>query len=54
MARINRQWILRRRPQGLIQPGDLELVEAPVTEPGRGRFWYGRSTCLWTPPTAPG
>lgn len=36
MARINRQWILRRRPQGLIQPGDLELVEAPVTEPGPG------------------
>ena len=30
MARINRQWVLRQRPRGLIQPGDLELVEAPV------------------------
>ena len=30
MARVNRQWVLRQRPKGLIQPGDLELVEAPV------------------------
>ncbi|HRJ64347.1 MAG TPA: NADP-dependent oxidoreductase, partial [Brevundimonas sp.] len=30
MARVNRQWVLRQRPRGLIQPGDLELVEAPV------------------------
>ena len=29
MARVNRQWVLRQRPKGLIQPGDLELVEAP-------------------------
>ncbi len=32
MARINRQWVLRQRPKGLIQPGDLELVEAPLPE----------------------
>jgi NADPH-dependent curcumin reductase CurA len=30
MALVNRQWVLRQRPKGLIQPGDLELVEAPV------------------------
>ncbi|MDZ4319226.1 MAG: NADP-dependent oxidoreductase, partial [Phenylobacterium sp.] len=30
MARVNRQWVLRQRPRGLIQPGDLELVEALV------------------------
>ena len=30
MARVNRQWVLRQRPKGLIQPGDLELIEAPV------------------------
>lgn len=30
MARVNRQWVLRQRPRGLVQPGDLELVEAPV------------------------
>ncbi len=36
MTRTNRQWVLRRRPQGLIQDGDLELVESPVGEPGEG------------------
>jgi len=30
MARVNRQWVLRQRPKGLIRPGDLELVEGPV------------------------
>lgn len=30
MTRLNRQWVLRRRPKGLIQEGDLELVETPV------------------------
>src|SRR5690606_21679345 len=30
MARVNRQWVLRQRPKGLVQSGDLELVEAPV------------------------
>jgi NADPH-dependent curcumin reductase CurA len=32
MARTNRQWVLRQRPKGLIQPGDLELIEAPLPE----------------------
>ncbi len=36
MTRINRQWVLRQRPQGLIQDGDLELVESPVPAPGAG------------------
>ncbi|RZJ05069.1 MAG: NADP-dependent oxidoreductase [Brevundimonas sp.] len=36
MARTNRQWVLRQRPKGLIQPGDLELVEAQVEAPGAG------------------
>ena len=30
MARTNRQWVLRRRPEGSIRDGDLELVENPV------------------------
>lgn len=30
MSRINRQWVLRKRPQGLIQTGDLELIETPI------------------------
>ena len=32
MALMNRQWVLRQRPQGLIQDGDLELVESPVRD----------------------
>ena len=27
---MNRTWILRRRPVGEVQPGDLELVESPL------------------------
>jgi hypothetical protein len=30
MTRTNRQWVLRRRPEGAIRDGDLELVETPV------------------------
>lgn len=32
MATTNRQWVLRQRPRGLIQPGDLELVESPIPD----------------------
>jgi len=30
MTRKNRQWVLRRRPEGEIRDGDLELVETPI------------------------
>lgn len=32
MSLRNRQWVLRQRPQGLIQDGDLELTETPVPD----------------------
>jgi len=32
MGKVNRQWVLRQRPKGLIQPGDLELVEASIPD----------------------
>ena len=32
MATVNRQWVLRQRPQGLIQDGDLELIETPIPD----------------------
>ncbi len=38
MARINRQWVLRQRPMGLIKPGDLELVEARLPDLGEGEI----------------
>jgi NADPH-dependent curcumin reductase len=28
----NKRWVLKRRPAGEIQPGDLELIEEPVRE----------------------
>jgi NADPH-dependent curcumin reductase CurA len=28
----NRRWVLKRRPQGEIQPGDLELIDEPVAD----------------------
>jgi NADPH-dependent curcumin reductase CurA len=33
---LNRQILLRRRPTGLVQPGDTELVSAPAPVPGDG------------------
>lgn len=38
MAAMNRQWVLRQRPQGLIQDGDLELVQTPVPSPAEGEI----------------
>jgi NADPH-dependent curcumin reductase len=38
MSTVSRQWILRRRPEGLIKDGDLELVEAPLGEVGDGQI----------------
>ncbi len=32
----NRQIVLRRRPHGLVAPGDTELVAAPAPRPGEG------------------
>ncbi len=32
MATTNQQWVLRQRPKGLIQPGDLELVDAQIPD----------------------
>ena len=33
---MNRQILLRRRPSGMPEPGDFELVESPVPTPGEG------------------
>lgn len=32
MAVRNRQWVLRQRPKGAIQEGDLELVDSPLPD----------------------
>lgn len=33
---MNRQIVLRRRPVGLVEPSDTELVESPAPEPADG------------------
>lgn len=33
---MNRQILLRRRPTGLLQPGDTELVTSPAPQPAEG------------------
>src|ERR1700745_515579 len=33
---MNRQIVLRRRPTGLVEPGDTELVTSPAPEPAEG------------------
>jgi NADPH-dependent curcumin reductase CurA len=36
MRNANRQWRLKRHPEGLPKESDWELVEAPIAEPGAG------------------
>jgi NADPH-dependent curcumin reductase CurA len=38
MRNSNRQWILRKRPEGEIKAGDLELVDQPIPVPGPGQI----------------
>ncbi|HTO41363.1 MAG TPA: NADP-dependent oxidoreductase [Rhizomicrobium sp.] len=38
MRNSNRQWLLRKRPDGDIKAGDLELVETPIPVPGDGEI----------------
>jgi NADPH-dependent curcumin reductase CurA len=33
---VNRQWLLRRRPEGLVSAGDFELREVPIPKPAPG------------------
>src|SRR5512137_1549122 len=33
---VNRQWLLARRPTGIVTPEDFTLVETPVPSPGEG------------------
>lgn len=50
MRNSNRQWILRKRPTGDIQPGDLELVDSPIPDPGPNQF-LARTIYLSLDPT---
>ena len=34
----NRRWIVKGRPEGLLRPGDLELIEDAIPEPAAGEF----------------
>lgn len=34
---VNRQWLLARRPQGMVTEANFEYREAPIPEPGEGQ-----------------
>ncbi|MBW2316883.1 MAG: NADP-dependent oxidoreductase [Deltaproteobacteria bacterium] len=36
--RVNRQWLLARRPQGMVSPADFEFVERPIPELAEGEY----------------
>jgi len=60
-GKTNRQWVLRQRPKGLIQPGDLELIEtAEQMAKGYPLHWIDKATgehrfawSVWHPGTFP-
>jgi NADPH-dependent curcumin reductase len=35
---VNRQWLLKSRPTGMVEPSNFELSETPVPEPAEGEF----------------
>jgi NADPH-dependent curcumin reductase CurA len=37
-AAINRQWLLKERPQGMVQESNFEYRELPIPEPGDGEI----------------
>jgi NADPH-dependent curcumin reductase CurA len=36
--RVNRQWLLKSRPSGMVEPSNFELHESSVPEPGDNQF----------------
>ena len=35
---VNRRWVVRKRPEGLLRPGDLDLVREPIPETAEGEI----------------
>lgn len=38
MSESNRQWVLQRRPRGMVSPDDFALRTAPIPEPAEGEL----------------
>jgi NADPH-dependent curcumin reductase CurA len=36
--RVNRQWLLKSRPSGMVEPSNFELEQSAVPEPAEGEF----------------
>jgi len=51
--RVNRRWLLARRPRGLVAAEDFRWVEEPVPTPGEGEVLV-RNLCLSCDPTQRG
>ncbi|MGE0665856.1 MAG: NADP-dependent oxidoreductase [Sphingomonadales bacterium] len=45
----NRRWLLRRRPEGHLERGDFELVEAEAPRPGPGQLLVRNIYCSLDP-----
>ena len=37
MSEGNRQWLLAKRPVGMVEESDFELITAPLPTPGEGQ-----------------
>ena len=42
MADVNRRWLLKTRPVGMLKDNDLDFVEGPVPEPAEGEILASR------------
>jgi len=51
--RINRQWLLARRPVGMVSPSDFEFKQEPVPELVDGQYLV-RNLYISFDPTMPG
>ena len=49
MPEMNRQVLLKRRPNGMPVPDDFAIVEGPLSEPDDGQVLLRASTCRSTP-----
>ena len=52
MSEVNRQWLLAKRPVGLVQESDFELVSNPIPAPAGSPaiFLVANNKYMWLAP----
>ena len=38
MTKMNRQWVVKSQPSGMVQPDNFDWVEAPIPAPRQGEI----------------